>query len=191
MLYKIVFEEDPTCMSREVMEVIVDIAYWFVSPSGTFIRFFGREKPLHILPWYAIDKLIMQEVSYHLATGFLVALHKKKKAPWPTLHLKIRLYEIKNLKVIYVEAKEIMRFEFGTKDFNLFHSHNICKDHCTRVYFLWISGAFHWPDDDPWRYCYNASRLNEPVSLARTSQASPQTAVAPKATITERNNLVQ
>ena len=100
------------------MEVIVEIIDWYSSPGGTFIRVFVRENPLHVLPRYAIAKMIMQEVAYHLTTWLLATLHKKKKSPWPTLPLHIRLYDIKNLKFANVEVKEIVRFEFHTKDFN-------------------------------------------------------------------------
>lgn len=80
-LYKLIFEEDPPCMSRGAMETIMDIAYWYASPSGTYLRVFGGEKPPHFLPMYATDKIVMQEVSYQLAIGLLVALHMNKKAP--------------------------------------------------------------------------------------------------------------
>jgi len=86
------------------MEVIVDIANWYVSPGDTFIRFFSRENPLRVLPRYANDKLILQEVSYHLSIGLSTALHRKKKAPWPTLPLHMGLYVINNLKFVDVEA---------------------------------------------------------------------------------------
>ena len=48
----------------------------------------------------------------------------------------IGLYYIKSLKDVDFEAKEIVEFEFGTKDFNPYDHHSICKEHCTRVYFL-------------------------------------------------------
>jgi len=41
------------------MEVIEDITDWYASPGGTFIRVFGREKPLYVLPRYVIDKLVI------------------------------------------------------------------------------------------------------------------------------------
>lgn len=88
--------------------------------------------------------------------------------------MKIGLYEINKLKVADAEGKEIVRFEFGTQDFNPYDPHGICKDHCTIVYFSWLSRAFHFPKEDPWRYCYNASRLYDLVSLAGTSQVAPQ-----------------
>ena len=72
-------------MSCEAMEVTVNIADWYASPSGTIIRLFGKAKPPHVLPRYATDKLITREVSYHLATWLPVGLQRKKKEPWPSL----------------------------------------------------------------------------------------------------------
>lgn len=45
------------------MEAVVEIADWYDSPGGTFIRVFGKEKLSHVLPRYATNKLFMQEVS--------------------------------------------------------------------------------------------------------------------------------
>lgn len=33
------------------------------------------------------------------------------------------------------------------------------------VQFNWIYGAFHWVEEDLWRYCYIFSRPNEPVEF--------------------------
>lgn len=132
------------------MEAIVDITDWYASLGGTFIRVFGREKPLHVLPRYATNKLIMQEMSYHLATGLSPALHKKKKAPRPTIPLQIGLNEIKRLKVAYAKAKEIVIFELDT-DFNLYDPHSICKVNFMRFYSPWIDEEFHCLEENPWR----------------------------------------
>jgi len=75
---------------------------------------FGGEKPSHVLPRYVIEKLVMQELSYHLSIGLQIMVHREKKAPWRTLPLHIELYKIRNLKVTDVEVKEILRFEFNT-----------------------------------------------------------------------------
>jgi len=68
-------------MSQEEMEAIVNITDWYASLGGTFIRGFGEEKPLHVLRRYGTHKMIMQEVSYHLATRLLAGLHRNKKVP--------------------------------------------------------------------------------------------------------------
>ena len=41
-----------------------------------------------------MDKLVMQEVAYHILTGLLTGFHRKKKEPWPTFPVRIRLYTI-------------------------------------------------------------------------------------------------
>jgi len=35
-----------------------------------------------------------------------------------------------------------------------------------RVKHPWIHRACHWPKEDPWRYYYHFSKLNELVSIA-------------------------
>jgi len=99
-----------------------------------------------------MDKLVMQEVSYHLSIGLSSRMHRKKKAPWPNLHLHIRLYKIKSLNYVDVLAKKIMKFEFSTKEFNLYDPHNIYKNLCVKVYYPWIHGTFQWHEKRPWRY---------------------------------------
>ena len=85
----------------------------------------------------------MKDFSYHLATGLLGGLHRKKRVPCPSLPLWIKLYEINILKDVDVEAKEIVKFQFITKDFNLYDPHGIFQDQCMRIYFLWIHETFH------------------------------------------------
>jgi len=67
-----------------------------------------------------------------------------------------------------VDAKVVVfnNFKLSTKNFNPFDPHGFCKDHYARVYYSWIHEACHWPEEDPWRYCYNSSRLNEPINMA-------------------------
>jgi len=67
-----------------------------------------------------------------------------------------------------VEAKEIAKLEFDTKDFNPYDPHGNCKYHCAKVFYPWIQRTCHWVEEDPWRYCYNYSKLNEPVNIATT-----------------------
>ena len=120
-------------MFQAMMEALIDIEDWYVSPLCTFIGMYNVEKALHVLPKFSIDKLIMQEVSYHISTRFSARLHKKKKAPWPTLPLWIRLYEIQNLKHAEAETEEFKRFTFGTRSFNPYEPHFLLKDHYERV----------------------------------------------------------
>lgn len=105
-------------------------------------------------------------MSYHILTGLSARLHRKKKEPWPSLPLRIKLYDIQNLKHAEAETKEFKRFTFGTRSFNPYDLHLLVKDHCVRVWFPWIHKACHWPEEDPWRYFYHLSKFNEPVDIA-------------------------
>lgn len=87
LVYNMIFEKDPPCMSMETMEALIDIADWYASPFGTFICMYSMEKPHHVLPKFAMDKLVMQEKSYHTSARLSARLHRKRKAPWPTLPL--------------------------------------------------------------------------------------------------------
>jgi len=68
LVYKFIFEQDPPCISQESMETLVNIVYCYALVGGTLIRIFGREKPLHVLPWFSMEKLVMQGVAYHICT---------------------------------------------------------------------------------------------------------------------------
>lgn len=136
-------------MSQEAMQTLLNIAGWYASPDGTFIRMFDLEKPLDELPRFTTDKLVMQEVSYHISIGLSTRLHRRSKTPCPTIPLWIGLYEIRILEDAYVETEDLKKFGFGTKNFNLYDPHYICKNHYAKVYYPWIHEACHWPEEDP------------------------------------------
>ena len=70
----------------------------YASPDDMFIQVFSVEKPLYVLPRFALDMLVMHEVAYHILAGLTARLQWKKNSPWPTLQLQIGLYEIKSIK---------------------------------------------------------------------------------------------
>lgn len=165
-------------MSQEAMEALLNIIDWYSSPSDTFIRMFGRDKPPRILPRFTMEKLVMQEVRYHISTRLSARLHRRKNAPWPALPLRIGLYDIKSLKDVDGEAKEIEKYEFGTKDYNPYDPHDIFMKHYVKVYYPWVHGACHWAEEHPWRYCYNHSKLKEPINIVVEWKASLQEAAS-------------
>lgn len=134
-------------------------------PVATSLVCLEERSLLHLLPRYATYKLVMQEVSYHLSTGLSTGVHRKKKLSWLILPFWIRLYEIKSLNDAYVKAKEILTFDFSTKDFNPYDPHGICKNHSMKVYYPWIHWTFESHDEDPSNYCYNESKLHEMVII--------------------------
>lgn len=58
-VYKMIFEQDPPCMSTEAMEALLDIANCYASPSENCIQMFSTEKPPHVLPKFSFDILVM------------------------------------------------------------------------------------------------------------------------------------
>lgn len=138
-----IFEQDPLCMSQEVMQALLNIADQYALPDGTFIRMFSAEWPSHELPRFATNTLVMQEVAYHISTWLSTVLHRRKKAPLPTHPLRIGLYETRTLKDADVEAGDLKKFGFRTKSLNPYDPHCICKNHCVKVYFPWVHRACH------------------------------------------------
>jgi len=100
-------------MSQKAMQALLNIVDWYASPIGTFIKMFSREKPLDVLPMFAMDKLIMQEDAYHISTGLSIGLHRRKKAPLPSLPLRIRLHEIQSYKTTQEEEGTIAFSSFA------------------------------------------------------------------------------
>ena len=92
-------------------------------------------------------------------------LHRKNKVPSSVLPLRIRLYEIQNLKHADAKMEEFKRFTFDTRSFNPYDAHCFLKDDCVRMQFIWIHGACHWLEEDPWRYYHSFSRLNVSVNI--------------------------
>lgn len=165
LVYKMIFKQDPPYMSKAAMEALIYIFDWYASLFGTFMRIYIMEKPPHVLLKFSLDKLVMQEVSYHIFAWSLARLHGKKKAPWPSLILWIGLHEIRSFKHVDVKAEEMMKYPFDAQSYNPYDPNCLVKDHYVKVQFNWIDGACNWVEEDPCRYCYSFSRPNEPVIL--------------------------
>jgi len=149
------------------MEALIDIVDCYASPFGSFIWMYNEDKFLHVLLKFGMDKIVMQEVWYHILGGLSTRLHQKnKKEHWPTLLLQIWLYGIQNLNHADSKIEEFQNFTFGPKIFNLYDPHCFVKDHYAIVQFFWIHEACHWALEDPWRYFHSISRPNELVSIA-------------------------
>ena len=142
-VYKMIFEQDPPYMLKEAMEALINIVDWYALSFGTFIWMYNAENPPHVFLKFSMDELVMQEVSYHISARLSCRLHRKKKAPWPALSLRIGLYEIQNLKHADVEIEEIKKYPFDVQRFNLYDLHCILKDNYVRVQFQWIHGTCH------------------------------------------------
>ena len=121
-VYKMIFEQDPPCMLKAAMEALTDIADWYASPSDTFIWMYNVEKPPHVLPKFSLEIVIMHEVAYHISVGLSARLHRKKKGPWSSLSLWIRIYKIQNFKHANVEAEQMKKYPFNAWSYNLYNA---------------------------------------------------------------------
>lgn len=90
---------------------------------------------------------------------------------------------IRSLKESNAEVVDFKKFKFDTRSFNPYEPHGLCRDHCVRVYYPWIHRACHWLEEEPWRHCYNSSRINEPVSIAVEWLAALKASAPQEATI--------
>lgn len=140
----IIFEQYLSCMSQAIMEVMLDITNWYASPDGTFISMYIMDKASHAFLRFSIDKLIMEEVAYHISIGLLARLDRNKKASWPILPMWIGLYVIGSLKEADAKVEDFNKFKFDTKSLNLYGPHGFYRDHSVRVYYSWIHGACHY-----------------------------------------------
>jgi len=55
-----IFKVDEPCMTKRAREVVSEVADWFTSSQGTFIKVCKAYKPLPLMPKYVTDKVVMQ-----------------------------------------------------------------------------------------------------------------------------------
>ena len=84
------------------------VASWFGEERFTYIRVFGNQANLHVLPLYIPDKLLAREISYQImAESTTQTLKKEKKRGWPPIPLRIGVYTLHDLKHAEKEATKI------------------------------------------------------------------------------------
>lgn len=177
-------------MSHEAMDSVSNVSDWFASPDDTYLRVFGCQKPSHLLPRYAIDKLVMQEVAYLLAIGLSTILQRKNKAPWPAFPLHMGSYEIKNLKAAKAEVKELENLRFGMIDYHQHYPRGICKQHCAKLHFNWPCGTYSRLDEEKIKNYYSASRPDTPGDQAGPSHVASEQDTTLEARQREKSNPV-
>ena len=63
-LYQALFEEETPCLSPEGQAIVKEFGDWYMTPTGVYIRIAGSTKPPHWLPHFALNSLLLQEISY-------------------------------------------------------------------------------------------------------------------------------
>jgi len=88
-VYMLIFEQDPPYMLKEAMEALLSIAYWYASPSSTYIRMFSVEKPPHVLLNFSSDILFMQEVAYISQQDWQLDYSGRRRNLGPLFHYRL------------------------------------------------------------------------------------------------------
>jgi hypothetical protein len=102
--------------------------------NDTYIIIYGAMKPLHLIPQFILDKLVLQEVSYKaIIHGFGGMLYRSKKAIWPPLPLYIGKYFFQNTKQAQTKVDVLLYYKFGEARFRRHDPKNIVKDHFNRM----------------------------------------------------------
>ena len=79
-LYETLFGEETPCLSPAGQARVKDLGYWYMTPTGVYIRIVGSTKPPHWSPHFAPDSLLLQEIAYQtFVHGVVASLHKHKK----------------------------------------------------------------------------------------------------------------
>lgn len=88
-IHKQIYNRNAPRISKEGEVDILSVARWFGEETFTYIRVFGSITSPHVLPYYALDKLMAREIAYQTASegGLSKGLKEAKKAIWPTFPL--------------------------------------------------------------------------------------------------------
>ena len=98
-LYQVLFGEEAPCLSPEVQAVVREYGDWYMTPIRVYIRISGSTKPLHWLPHFICDTLLLQEISYQtFVNGVVASIHRNKKGIWPHFLLITPVCKIENFK---------------------------------------------------------------------------------------------
>ena len=79
LIYTLIFNKLAPCTMKQARGAISMIGDWLVIKRSIFIRIFITEKPPHLLSYFVLDKLVLQEMAYPLLNGLASFLKKKKK----------------------------------------------------------------------------------------------------------------
>lgn len=109
---------------------------------------------------YVTNKVVSQDVAYQLNNGLSTQLYRRKKDPWPTLPLCVKLYELKSLKEANFEIRQLNLLHFGMMNFHIYDPRKVCKKNCDKIQYTWPYGLMDIPEDEKFKNWYNYLRKN-------------------------------
>jgi hypothetical protein len=86
-------------MTNKAIVVIKRIRDWYLMENDTCIQVYGTMKSPHLLPWFVLDMIVLQQVAYQMTiNGFRGMIYGDNKDIWPPLSLYIKAYLFSNTK---------------------------------------------------------------------------------------------
>ena len=117
-LYQTLFGEETPCLSPARQEIVKELGDWYMTPAGVYRRIAGSTKPLHWLPHFVPDSLLLQDIAYQtFINGVATSLHKHKKGIWPQFPLITLVGKIENFKQAKDEATILSSYKFQEVSF--------------------------------------------------------------------------
>lgn len=107
---------------------------------------------------YVTDKVFMKEFGYQLCTRLSQQLQMSNKSPWPIFPLQIGLYELKNLKEIEVDIKELNSLTCDRMSFHQYDPRDVWKQHFEKMRYTYPYEFFSWEDEENTKNRYNVSK---------------------------------
>ena len=109
-----------------------------MTPNGVYLRMIGSTKAPHWLPFFILDKLLLQEIDYQTHTnGVFASLIKAIKGVWPRFTLSTKVCRMKNIKQVKEEVSILSSFKFKETSFRRHDPEGLLKRHLKQINFIW------------------------------------------------------
>ena len=109
-----------------------------MTPIKVYIRILGSTKPLHWLPHFVHDTLLLKNISYQaFVNGVATLLHRNKKGIWPQFSLITPVCKIENFKQSREEVNLLSSYKLRDVSFRRHDPQGKLKEHLQQVGFQW------------------------------------------------------
>jgi hypothetical protein len=107
-MHKMLYGCEPPRIFEPVSENLKAIVDWFVDENFSYVRVYGCSIPLHTLPKFLPDRIILREVAYQIVKGDIgIELKAAQKKSWPIFPVYVRKFSLLNLRHSKVEAEAL------------------------------------------------------------------------------------
>jgi hypothetical protein len=107
-MHKMFYGCEPPRISKTVSENFKAIADWFIDENFSYIRVYGCSVPLHALPKFLPNRLVLREVAHQIVKGDIgIEIKAAQKKSWPIFLVYIGKFSLLNLGHSKVEAEAL------------------------------------------------------------------------------------